>query len=169
MQDLYKPSQYPSEIQANLKRMSPLAIEIANRWALGWPKRVKALIDANEYLEALNRQEEQERTVLSNPGLSHLARHEIVQEYGLSLEPPTTSTTSSSQLLYPGTDAYFRKFGGNLPGSLGKFAANLGLVDQLDSDLGKAAQAGVPLDLKDYAEKLAESHWQRNRARFSKE
>ena len=50
---------------------------------------MKTLIAANQYLEALSNQEEQERTVLSNPGLSHLARHEIVQEYGLRLEPPT--------------------------------------------------------------------------------
>jgi len=89
MQPLYKPSQYPSELQAKLKKMSPLAIEIANRWALGWPKDVKALIEAGQYLQALTNQEQQEREVLSKPGLSHLARHEIVQEYGLSLEPPT--------------------------------------------------------------------------------
>jgi hypothetical protein len=89
MQALYKPSQYPSELQAKLKHMTPLAIEIANRWTLGWPKRVKALIEANQYLEALTNQEREERDVLSRPGLSHLARHEIVQEYGLSLSPPT--------------------------------------------------------------------------------
>lgn len=84
-----KPSQYPKEVLAKLKLMPSLAIEIANRWALGWPQRVKALIEAGQYLQALTSQERQEREVLSNPGLSHLARHEIVQEYGLSLEPPT--------------------------------------------------------------------------------
>ena len=90
MQTLYNPSQYPKEIQAKLNLMPPLAIEIANRWALGWPQTVKGLIEANQYLDALTTQEQQERETLSNPGLSHLARHEIVQEYGLSLEPPTT-------------------------------------------------------------------------------
>lgn len=81
---------------------------------------------------------------------------------------PTTSTRPSSPSLFPGTAAYFNKFGGHLPGSLGKFVANLGDSDKLDADLGKAAEAGTPLDLKDYEQKLAESHWQRNQERFSK-
>lgn len=62
---------------------------------------------------------------------------------------------TSSQSLYPGTTEYFNKFERHLPGPLAKFAANLGLVEQLDQDLGKAAEAGTPLDLKDYAQKLA--------------
>ena len=37
-------------------------------------------------------QEQQEREVLSQPGNSHLARHEIVQEYGLNLAPPAPTT-----------------------------------------------------------------------------
>lgn len=90
MQALYKPNQYPPEIRAKLKLMPPLAIEIANRWMLGWPKAVQELIEAGQYLEALRNQESEEREVLSNPGNSHLARHEIVQEYGLSLSPPST-------------------------------------------------------------------------------
>lgn len=92
MQTLYKPNQYPPQLRAKLSEMSPLAKEIANRWALGWPKTVKELIRLDQYLDALERQEEKEREVLSNPGNSHLARHEIVQEYGLSLSPPTPDT-----------------------------------------------------------------------------
>ena len=91
MQTLYKPSLYPKEIQKKLKIAPPLTIEIANRWALGWPETVKELIKSGQYLEALTFQEEQERKVLSLPGNSHLARHEIVQEFGLSLAPPAVS------------------------------------------------------------------------------
>ena len=91
MQSLYKPSLYSKEIQAQLKLAPPLTIEIANRWALGWPKTVKELIKSGQYLEALKNQAEQERDVLSLPGNSHLARHEIVQEFGLSLSPPEAS------------------------------------------------------------------------------
>ena len=40
------------------------------------------------YLEVLTNQEQQEREALSQPGMNHLARHEIVQEMGLSLAPP---------------------------------------------------------------------------------
>ena len=65
MQSLYKPSLYPKEIQAKLKLAPPLAIEIANRWALGWPETVKALIKSGQYLEALTNQEEQERDDLA--------------------------------------------------------------------------------------------------------
>ena len=94
MQALYKPSQYPKEIQGKLRLMPPLAIEIANRWALGWPETVQALLESGEYLQALISQEKQEREVLSNPGNSHLARHEIAQEYGLSLSPPEATSNS---------------------------------------------------------------------------
>jgi len=93
MQALYKPSQYPKELQTKLNLMPQLAIEIANRWALGWPQEVKALVEAGQYLEALRSQEEQEREVLSKPGNAHLARHEITQEFGLSLAPPEATPT----------------------------------------------------------------------------
>lgn len=93
MQTLYKPSQYPAPLLAKIKLLSPLAIEIANRWALGWPQGVKDLVQASQYLEALTRQEQEERDVLTRPGNSHLARHEIVQEFGLSLSPPEATPT----------------------------------------------------------------------------
>jgi len=83
---------YPKEIQNFLKLATPLMIEIANRWVLGWPEAVTALIDSGEYLEALENQEHQEREILSQPGLNHLARHEILQEYGLSLSPPVAKS-----------------------------------------------------------------------------
>lgn len=92
MQALHKPSQYPKPVLDKLKTMPPLAIEIANRWALGWPQTVQQLIQSNQYLEALIAQEQQEREVLSAPGNSHLARHEITEIYGLCQSPPTPST-----------------------------------------------------------------------------
>lgn len=91
MQEIYKPSQYPKGTLAKLKLMPPLAIEIANRWALGWPKRVQALIQSGEYIIGLRAAEKRERDVLCNPNLSHLARHEIVELYGLSMAPPEAS------------------------------------------------------------------------------
>lgn len=89
MQPLYKPNSYPVPIRAALKQMPPLATEIANRWMLGWPKTVQALLAANQYLDALKEQEEAERSAYSNPGNKHLARHEIAELYGLSASPPT--------------------------------------------------------------------------------
>lgn len=80
MQTLYKPRQYPNGLATHISRLPPLAIEIANRWALGWPKQVKALVASGEYLDALKAQAQTERELPSKPGNSHLARHEIVQE-----------------------------------------------------------------------------------------
>jgi hypothetical protein len=45
---------------------------------------VTALIESGQYLEALENQEQQEREALTQPGNTHLARHEIVLEAGLS-------------------------------------------------------------------------------------
>lgn len=88
MQELYRPKAYPAAIKAELDKAPPLMIEIANRWMLGWPKRVKALIETGEYLEALRSQEDSERTAISAPGTNHLARHEAAELYGLTMEPP---------------------------------------------------------------------------------
>jgi hypothetical protein len=73
--------------------MSPLATEIANRWMMGWSERVKVLIAVNEYLPVLVAQESEEREILASSTSKHLARYELVQEMGLTLEPPMTSTS----------------------------------------------------------------------------
>jgi hypothetical protein len=88
MQELYRPSSYPEPIRSEFRKARPLMVEIANRWMLGWPKRVKGLIASGEYLDALKLQTEQEMRAISAPGMNHLARHEMAHEYGLSLEPP---------------------------------------------------------------------------------
>ena len=49
--------------------MSQTAIEIANRWMLGWPKTVKGLIATREYLEALKYQEEGEAGYQHEPSV----------------------------------------------------------------------------------------------------
>lgn len=93
MQDLYKPSQYPAPLRQELNKMSQTAIEIANRWALGWPKTVKDLIETGEYLDALKYQEEQEVKVKLDPGSNHLSSWEKAEVFGLSQHPPASSKT----------------------------------------------------------------------------
>jgi hypothetical protein len=61
---------------------------------LGWPTTVKALLASGEYLDALKRQEAEERDLFSRVDLRHLARHEICEEYGLSPMPPRPSEDS---------------------------------------------------------------------------
>lgn len=76
MTNLYKQSAYPKEIANKIRRMSPLATDIANRCMLGWSKTVKALIASGEYLEALAIQEAKEREALIQPGMNHLSSWE---------------------------------------------------------------------------------------------
>lgn len=89
MQEIYSPKTYPPETRQAILAMGSLAVEIANRWMLGWPDRVKALLKSGEYLQALKDQRESEATVNAKAAdLTHLARHEINEMYGLSQEPP---------------------------------------------------------------------------------
>jgi hypothetical protein len=88
MQEIAFKNSYPQNIQTYLcNRATPLAVEIANRWVLGWPETVTALIESDEYLEALERQEEIEREILANSTESHLSRAEILKLNGASLLP----------------------------------------------------------------------------------
>lgn len=72
-----------------IERLSTIAVSIANRWMLGWPQRVEALLKAGTYLEALEAQTEREKGVLAEAGhLNHLARHEILKMYEIREAPP---------------------------------------------------------------------------------
>lgn len=97
MAELYNPKMYPVDLRRKLRLMPRLTVAIVNRWALGWPKAVKALIDSGEYLAALKAQDAQERKVLAEPGNNHLADHEKIELAGLSMAPPTATTASTVQ------------------------------------------------------------------------
>lgn len=97
MQALYSPKMYPAPLQAELKAMSQTAIEIANRWALGWPQTVKDLIQSGEFLAALKEQEAQEIKVKLDSSLNHLSSWEKSEVMGLSAAPPTPTLQESSQ------------------------------------------------------------------------
>jgi|GEM_PF-1486982 hypothetical protein len=97
MQSLYKPRQYPPELRQALSSLSDTAIEIANRWALGWPQTVKELIASGEYLDALKAQEREEIRVKLEPGLNHLSSWEKAQVYGLCQHPPAASVVEDNR------------------------------------------------------------------------
>lgn len=86
--ELYRHKAYPAPAREALLRQGPLAVEVANRWMLGWPGRVCTLLEAGTYLPALIAQVERERDAPSQPGNGHLARHEIAELYGLDAAPP---------------------------------------------------------------------------------
>lgn len=99
MEDLYQRKVYgPVEIE-KIESMGALAVSIANRWLLGWPKRVKALLRSGTYLSSLESQVGQERKVLADESnLRHLARHEILQVYEIREAPPVVEASTSRHL-----------------------------------------------------------------------
>jgi len=89
MQELYSSKSYPKGVAEKIEAMGAMAVSVANRWMLGWPDRVKALLKAEAYLGFLESQVEQEKNVLANEAnLRHLARHEILEMYEIREAPP---------------------------------------------------------------------------------
>lgn len=94
---LYKPTLYPAPLRRQIEQMSLTAMEIANRWALGWPNRVKELIKTGEYLEALQIQEQKEIQVKLDPWGNHLSSWEKAEVFGLTMAPPATETEDEDE------------------------------------------------------------------------
>ena len=89
MRSLYNPDIYSDQIREMILQSGEIGIEIANRWMMGWPKRVVKLLVEDMYEEVFEYQLLQEQDVIARASnLSHLAPMEIVVMSGLSLEPP---------------------------------------------------------------------------------
>ena len=92
MENLENPNAYPAETVTHIETMGSLAVSIANRWMMGWPDRVDALLESNCYLNCLDTQVMEEKTILANEAnLRHLSRHEIMQIYEIKAFPPLAS------------------------------------------------------------------------------
>ena len=89
MQNLIKPNEYPEALR-NLISQTRIGIELANRWMLGWPGRVKSLIKAGEYPAAFTNQVEQDRKA-DIPEYNHLSSWEKREVMGMTEEPPTVA------------------------------------------------------------------------------
>lgn len=81
---------YTFEIAVKIEAMGAIAVSIANRWMLGWPARVTALLKATTYLECLESQANQEKDILlaNEANMRHLSRREILQIYEIKESPP---------------------------------------------------------------------------------
>jgi hypothetical protein len=79
---------YPPRIRDEILDRGRIARQIADRWMLGWPQRVQALIQAEQYLPALTAQREAELDALAENADNWLSETEKVQLAGLSLECP---------------------------------------------------------------------------------
>ena len=89
MQSLYNPDIYSDQVREMILQSGEIGMEIANRWMMGWPKRVVKLLVEDMYEEVFEYQLLQEQDAIARASnLSHLAPMEIVVVSGLSLEPP---------------------------------------------------------------------------------
>ncbi len=88
MQNLITPNVYPEELRS-LITQSRMGIELANRWMLGWPGRVKTLIEAQEYQASFESQLEQEIEAEANAAqYGHLSSWEKREVLGMRESPP---------------------------------------------------------------------------------
>ena len=89
MQSLYNADVYTDEVREMILESGHIGIEIANRWMMGWPKRVVNLMIQDMYEDVFQNQLLQEQDAIARASnLSHLAPMEIVVMSGLNLEPP---------------------------------------------------------------------------------
>lgn len=89
MQSLYNADIYPDQVREMILQSGQIGIEIANRWMVGWPKRVVNLLIEDMYEDVFQYQLLQEQDVMARASnLSHLAPIEVIVMSGLSLEPP---------------------------------------------------------------------------------
>ena len=89
MQSLYNADIYPDQVREMILESGQIGIEIANRWMVGWPKRVVNLLIEDMYEDVFQYHLLQEQDVMARASnLSHLAPVEVIVMSGLSLEPP---------------------------------------------------------------------------------
>lgn len=89
MQSLYNADIYPDQVREMILQSGQLGVEIANRWMMGWPKRVVNLLIKDMYEDLFQHQFLQEQEVMARASnLRNLAPIEIIVTSGLNLEPP---------------------------------------------------------------------------------
>lgn len=86
-QELLKP-----ETVAEILELGRKAEQIADRWAMGWPRRTRELEKQGTLLQHLREQTELENRALAEAhqggNVQHLADHEIAELYELREGPP---------------------------------------------------------------------------------
>lgn len=89
MENLALRNTYPSTVAEGIEALGATAISIANRWMMGWPERVNALLQAGCYHDHLEIRINHEKDSLANEAyLCHLARPEILPVYEIREAPP---------------------------------------------------------------------------------
>jgi hypothetical protein len=80
---------YDPLVARKIELLGTIAISIANRWQLGWPERVQALLKSNQYLTCLEAQMNLEKDIIAEASdLRHLAHHELLALHEVQEAPP---------------------------------------------------------------------------------
>ncbi len=89
LEELYKREIYGPELAEKIETMGSISVSIANRWALGWLDRVKAMLEAKTYLASLEQQTEAEVDMVAEAvDMNHLTHSEKMKVFNLQ-EAPT--------------------------------------------------------------------------------
>lgn len=87
--ELHNAEIYGAELADQIAAQGRYTVDVANRWMLGWPSRVRAMLDAKVYFEWLKGQVCTEEDVLANePSAQHLSDREILEMHKVQLAPP---------------------------------------------------------------------------------
>ena len=90
MEPLCNREVYGPGLAAWIEGMGTIAVSIANRWQMGWPQRVQALLSAGIYQANLDAQMNREKDALAEAmDLQHLSYREILQLHEIQESPPT--------------------------------------------------------------------------------
>lgn len=90
MEPLYNREVYGPGLAIWIEGMGTIAVSIANRWQIGWPHRVQALLSAGIYQVNLDAQMNREKDVLAEAlDLQHLSYREILLLHEIQESPPT--------------------------------------------------------------------------------
>ena len=80
---------YEPDLADRIRIQGCYTVAVANRWMLGWPSRVRAMLEGKVYFAWLLGQVKTEKDILADESnLRHLSELEILELHHVCLEPP---------------------------------------------------------------------------------
>jgi hypothetical protein len=91
------------ETAKQVQALGPVAWQIADRWLSSWRRKTLALEKEGKLVGALREQAKREAEIYSDATVgganSHLARHEVMEMYGISAAPPAERPVLSDDIV----------------------------------------------------------------------
>ena len=89
MEMLQHQDTYGPDLANKIMAQGRYAVRVVNRWVLGWPHRVQALVETHVYWACLMAHINDEKDILSDePTMRHLSEREILELHGVQQCPP---------------------------------------------------------------------------------